>query len=189
MSEISISKRALQVFNLFQSLPAEICLPQRAMAEKLGCCRTTIWRAMKQLKAAGLIQETGQRRQRCKIYTLITACEVPVLDVNTENPKLLLQQNIKEWFERYPYLHIFYEQHGSNATAYLEEWIRRLSKNSFRVQYPGLNLKGFVEMRLEVGDRGALIRDQRYHPEPVTPIPGIFFLPPKEFTEAHRALR
>ncbi len=86
MSEIKLSKRSQEVLTRFamrSTLSTEwrgplpnggqdtLCIPQKELAKQLGCSRWTIGRAIKKLKEAGLLQETGRDKQsRCKTYAL-----------------------------------------------------------------------------------------------------------------------
>ncbi len=86
MVEVKLSKRAQEVLTRFaaqSTLSTErrgplphggqdsICIPQKELARDLGCSRWTIGRAIKKLKEAGLLLETGRDKQsRCKTYAL-----------------------------------------------------------------------------------------------------------------------
>jgi biotin operon repressor len=86
MVEVKLSKRAQEVLTRFamrSTLSTEwrgplpdggqdvICIPQKELARELGCSRWTIGRAIKKLKEAGLLLETGRDKQsRCKTYAL-----------------------------------------------------------------------------------------------------------------------
>lgn len=73
MSEnIKLSERAKAVLAWMQEQnQAEIGIRQASLAELLGCSRTSIYRALKRLKEAGLISDTQKRHeQRYKIYRL-----------------------------------------------------------------------------------------------------------------------
>jgi biotin operon repressor len=49
----------------------EVCIRQATLGQELGCSRWTIGRAIKKLKEAGLLLETGRDKQsRCKTYAL-----------------------------------------------------------------------------------------------------------------------
>lgn len=75
MSEKPISPRAQKVLTLMRQVchslggVAEIWIRQATLAEHFECSRTTIWRALNQLKEAGLIVDVNKRHEyRYKIY-------------------------------------------------------------------------------------------------------------------------
>ncbi len=81
MVEVKLSKRAEQVLSLIpRPLLHQVekgaggegfVLRQATLAQQLGCSRWTIGRAIKKLKEAGLLLETGRDKQsRCKTYAL-----------------------------------------------------------------------------------------------------------------------
>ena len=74
MSEKPISQRAQKVLTLMRllsPLPGEegVWIRQATLAEHFECSRTSIWRALGELKAAGLIVDVNKRHEyRYKIY-------------------------------------------------------------------------------------------------------------------------
>ena len=73
MSEKLISERAQKVLTLMRLLSplplGGVWIRQATLAEHFECSRTTIWRALKQLKEAGLIVDVNKRHEyRYKIY-------------------------------------------------------------------------------------------------------------------------
>ncbi|MBL4818068.1 MAG: helix-turn-helix domain-containing protein [Deltaproteobacteria bacterium] len=48
-----------------------LCLRQQTLADKFGCSRRSIYRALKQLKEQGYLVETGKRENRCKVYQIV----------------------------------------------------------------------------------------------------------------------
>ncbi len=155
-----ISKRATQVLTWMKSFtlnPLEICIRQRELAEKLGCCRTTIWRAIKQLREAGLIQETGERRHRCKVYELRST----EIDDNTEDVGLLLQKYEEIWKQRYPFMNTYLPITLAGRNLDDKHWAVRMSRSLLRTRYPG-NLKSWIEATLASADKGYIGMQYRY---------------------------
>ncbi len=79
MAEAKLSERALKILAWLQNNPHPNPPPegegmpirQQTLAEEFGCSRRTIGRAIKKLKGAGLLKETGRDKQsRCKTYAL-----------------------------------------------------------------------------------------------------------------------
>ncbi len=99
-----LSKRAQEVLTRFAArstlstrgegpchMEAEdvICIPQKELAKELGCSRWTIGRAIKKLKEAGLLAETGRDKQsRCKTYALQAPSPLGGEGLGVRSPKL-----------------------------------------------------------------------------------------------------
>ncbi len=83
MDEVKLSKRANEILTRFAmrstlSTKWRGPLPQKELARELGCSRWTIGRAIKKLKEAGLLVETGRDKQsRCKTYKFATSTPHP----------------------------------------------------------------------------------------------------------------
>ncbi|MEI6791039.1 MAG: HTH domain-containing protein [Myxococcaceae bacterium] len=115
----------------------EIWLRQATLAEHFGCSRTTIWRAIKQLKEAGLITDLNKRYlSRYKIYSVLlspsplggegdthsVAGEVPVS--KPKGPAQLAIDEIEEvmaqygetWQKQHPYF-------GTHPRPTLRHWV------------------------------------------------------------------
>ncbi len=179
MSEIKLSKRAQEVLTRFASAYAEasadkprstlstrwrgplphggqdnICISQKELARELGCSRWTIGRAIKKLKEAGLLLETGRDKQsRCKTYALQAPSPLggeglgvrfPTLDpgsvagVTAPTPQGLTQlQNYRRTFEL-NFIHWpDWEKHYAAVTWELKdvECIHKLFRQTFDKLY------------------------------------------------------
>ncbi|MEI6791167.1 MAG: HTH domain-containing protein [Myxococcaceae bacterium] len=148
--ENKISERAQKVLQLMKDLAGEgleIWIRQATLAEHFGCSRTTIWRAIKQLREAGLIIDLNKRHEhRYKIY------QISVSKPKTDQAEIeeLLTQYEEIWQKGYPYF-------GTPKRPTLRKWVFdvALMGKPFRERM-GQNLQEWVESCLNTTENWAV---------------------------------
>ena len=109
MSDVKLSLRAQAVLAWIQNQnTAELVIRQASLAEKLGCSRWSIGRALKRLKEAGLIADLEKRHEsRCKMYRLRNTHPSPCPLPQGERGRLTTQAETQLRLYRYTFESVF----------------------------------------------------------------------------------
>ena len=114
-----------------KSLSPEIWIRQATIAEQFGCSRSSICKAVKELREAGYVKDLNKRHEgKYKFYEVVQEPSPDFAEAKSPSPKRRGEKEIDQiwqeygeiWKKQFPYMD------GQSGRPLLEEFVPRFSK-------------------------------------------------------------